>query len=174
MKGLIKILYSAVSLLMVATLSSCDSVDDERVPDYPVAINLSTPDLWTTYGVSGYGQYRMFIKALGEPRNFPFVSNTATGFGGVLLVNGFNPYTLEAAVPLAYDLSCPVERKADVRVRMQNDGTLPFAVCPECGSHYDVVEQGGAPTEGPAKQKRYGLRRYECYTSGYGGYMIAN
>lgn len=174
MKILSRLVNLFVSLLAAATLVSCDSVDDDRVPDYPVAINLSTPDLWTTYGVAGYGEYRIFVKALGEPRNFPFVSNSSTGFGGVLLISGFNPYTLEAAVPLAYDMSCPVERRADIRVRMQTDDALPFAVCPECGSHFDVVEQGGTPTSGPAKQKKYGLRRYECYSTAYGGYMIAN
>ena len=155
-------------------LSSCDTIDDDRIPDLPVAINLSTPDYWHTYGVSAYGQSNRFIKTLGEPRNFPYIANTSTGYGGVLLICGFNPYTLEAAVPLAFDLSCPVERKPDIRVNMQPGDVLPDAVCPECGSHYNVVEGGGAPTSGPALQKKYGLRRYECISSGYGGYIITN
>lgn len=162
------------SLLMAVTLCSCNTVDDDRLPSMPVVINLSTPDLWSTYGVAGYGEYRIFIRSLGEPRNFPYVSNSATGYGGVLLISGFNPYTLEAAVPLAYDLACPVERDPNVRVRMQTGDALPFAVCPECGSHYDVTEAGGTATEGPAKQRKLGMTRYECYQTSYGGYMIGN
>lgn len=164
----------AAAVCTAAGLLSCDTVDDDRIPDLPVVINLTTADYWHTYGVSAYGSYNIFVKSLGEPRNFPFVANTSTGYGGVLLVCGFNPFTLEAAVPLAFDLSCPVERKPDVRVRMQTDDLLPYAVCPECGSHYNVVEGGGAPTSGPALSKKYGLRRYECTSSPYGGYLISN
>lgn len=159
---------------LVASLSACTTVDDDRIPNMPVQLNLSTPDLWTTYGVSGYGQYRMFIRALGEPRNFPYGVNTATGYGGVLLISGFNPYTLEASVPLAYDLSCPVECKPDIRVQMHADGLLPVAICPDCGSHYDVCERGGAPTEGPALTRKLGLKWYDVYATTFGGYMITN
>ena len=161
-------------VVLVLSLGSCTTIDDDRIPSLPVNINLSTTDLWVTYGVAGYGEYRSFILALREPRNFPFTEGTRTGFGGVLLVSGLNPYTLEAGVPLAYDLSCPVECKPDVRVVMVTDGPLPEAVCPVCGSNYDVVELGGSPTSGPALSKKYGLRRYECRTSGYGGYLINN
>lgn len=163
-------------LLLLPLAAACNTVDDDRVPDLPVVINLSSPEYWHTYGVSAFGQYNIFIKSLGEPRNFPFVANTSTGYGGVLLVCGFNPFTLEAAVPMAYDLCCPVERKPDIRVRMQQDEEpLPFAVCPECGSRYNVVEGGGGPMKDcPAYSKKYGLRRYECLPSGYGGYLITN
>ncbi|MDE6391787.1 MAG: hypothetical protein K2L59_00765 [Muribaculaceae bacterium] len=159
---------------VVPLLAACNTVDDDRIPAMPVSINLSTPDLWTTYGVAGYGDYRLFIRELGEPRNFAYTAATATGYGGVLLISGVNPFTLEAAVPLAYDLSCPVERKPDIRVRIQSDGMLPFAVCPECGSRYDVVERAGSPVEGQALSQKLGLSRYECLLSAYGGYMIVN
>lgn len=170
----LKFLYALLLMPLLSLAGACNTVDDERIPNMAVAINLQTADLWATYGVSGYGQYRIFIRSLGEPRNFPYVSNSATGYGGVLLISGFNPYTLEAAVPLAYDLACPVECKPDIRVRMLSDGVLPVAVCPECGSHYDVTERGGAPSEGPALTQNLGLRRYECYPTSYGGYIIAN
>lgn len=146
------ILVLACLPALLSGVTACDTVDDDRIPNMPVSINLSTPDLWTTYGVTGYGEYRMFVRQLGEPRNFPYSGTTTTGFGGVLLVSGFNPFTLEAAVPMAYDLACPVECKPDIRVRMVADGMIPFAVCPDCGSHYDVCERGGAPTEGPDRK----------------------
>lgn len=167
------ILMVAAGLLSVVA-GGCNTVDDDRIPSLAVNINLSTPDLWTVYGVSGYGDYATFIYALGQPRNFAYTVGSCTGFGGVLLVSGFNPFTLEAAVPMAYDLACPVERQADVRVRMVAEDLLPYAVCPECGSKYDVVERAGAPVSGPALSDHYGLARYECLPSAYGGYIIIN
>ena len=159
---------------LVSTLSSCTTIDDDRIPSMPVNINLSTPDLWATYGVAGYGQSRRFILSLREPRNFPFTDRTTTGYGGVLLISGVDPFTFDAGVPLAYDLSCPVECKPDIRVAMQPVGPSHEAVCPDCGSRYDVIERGGSPTDGPAKQRKLGLRRYDCRQSGYGGYLITN
>ena len=160
--------------LVFTVCTSCNTINDDRIPSMPVNINLTTADLWVTYGVSGYGEFRYFIAPLREPRNFPFTDKTMTGYGGVLLISGLNPFTLQAGVPMAYDLSCPVECKPDVRVSMQLGEALPVAVCPVCGSHYDVVELGGSPTEGPALSRKLGLRRYECRESGYGGYLIIN
>ena len=168
----INVLAAAVVLLVIS--GGCNTVDDDRIPSLAVNINLSTPDLWTVYGVSGYGDYNSFIYALGQPRNFAYTVGSCTGFGGVLLVSGFNPFTLEASVPMAYDLACPVERKPDVRVRMVAGELLPYAVCPECGSKYDVVERAGAPVSGPALSHHFGLARYDCLPSAYGGYIIIN
>lgn len=160
--------------VLFCSLTSCTTINDDRIPSMPVNINLSTSDLWVTYGVTGYGDFKTFIASLREPRNFPYTEKTATGYGGVLLISGLNPYTLEAGVPMAYDLACPVECSPDIRVKMQFDGALPEAVCPVCGSHYDVVELGGSPTSGPALSRKLGLRRYECRQTGYGGYLIVN
>lgn len=168
-----KLLLAGVSLACML-LCSCNSIDDDRIPDMPVAINLSTPDLWTTYGVADFGSYRMFIRQLSEPRNFPYNVGTTTGYGGVLLISAVDPFNGSAVLPMAYDLSCPVECKPDIRVRVAVDDMLPFAVCPDCGSHYDIMEQAGAPTYGPAKSRKLGLRRYDCYATQYGGYIIAN
>lgn len=172
MNGFLRVLIGCITLAFVSV--SCSTIDDDRIPSLPVNINLTTTDLWVTYGVAGYGDYRYFIASLREPRNFPFTDRTTTGYGGVLLVSGVNPYTMEAGVPLAYDLSCPVECKPDTRVSMQPDDMSYVAVCPECGSHYDVIELGGSPTSGPALSRKLGLRRYECRQSGYGGYLIVN
>lgn len=167
-------LLRVAALAVAATAAvSCNTVDDSRLPAMPVNINLSTPALWNTYGVHGYGDSRRFIAALREPRDFAFTAQTATGYGGILLVCGFNPFTLDAGVPMAYDLACPVECRPEVRVQMQRDDeAVPFAVCPECGSRYDVVERGGSPTEGEALSRKLGLTRYECRMTTYGGYLI--
>lgn len=150
----------------------CHSVDDDSLPSMPVNINLSDAGLWNTYGVAGFGLFRYFIPQLGEPSGFRYVANSATGFGGVLLIGGMDPFTNDTNVPLAYDLACPVERDASVRVTV--DPSTFEAVCRKCGSRYDVTMQGGAPMSGPASDgsRKYGLTRYSCVKTGNGGYVI--
>ncbi len=161
-------------LLAVPALTGCKGIVDDRIPSLPVTINLSDPGMWNTYGVSGFGIYRYFILGYGlrEPAGFPYTQATYTGFGGVLLIGGMNPLTTETNVPLAYDLACPVERDPQVRVFIDIESFE--AVCPQCGSHYDVTMAGGAPTSGPAIEgaRPYGLRRYNCLRSSMGGYVI--
>ena len=174
MRGILR-LFAVFSLMaVILILPGCQSVDDDRIPNMPVNIVLSDAGTWNTYGVSGFGSSRRFIISLREPSGFPYTQTSATGFGGVLLISGMDPYTATTDVPLAYDLSCPVEMKSDVRVEVE--GELYNAVCPVCGSKYDVTMGGGAPLSGPAAsgERKYGLRRYACYPSGNGGYVVTN
>lgn len=157
-------------------LAGCHTVDDDRIPTYAVNINISDIGSWNTYGVSGFGSSRRFIlsSSLREPSGFPYSQQSATGYGGVLLINGMDPFTATTDTPLAYDLSCPVEVKPEVRVEIEGD--LYEAVCPVCGSHYDVTMGGGSPLSGPAAtgKYKYGLRRYKCLPTANGGYIITN
>lgn len=161
-----------LSGLIVTALGSCHKVDDDRIPAMPVSINLSDPGLWNTYGVAGFGLYRYFVPSLRQPAGFSYTTSTATGYGGVLLIMGMNPFTADTNVPLAYDLACPVE--CDPSVRVAIDNTSFEAICPKCGSHYDVTMQGGSPVSGPASEGKYkyGLTRYQCMPTTLGGYMI--
>lgn len=168
-----------LSLLLMALLSAfsaCNQVDDDRIPSLPVYINLSGAGMWNTYGVWGVGISRNFINFQGvvSPTGFPFTANTYLGFGGVLLIGGVDPFTSDPNVPLAYDLSCPVERSQTVRVNIDSDNLE--AVCPVCGSRYDVVMAGGSPVGGPALtgKYKYALRRYVCDPGQGGGYIIHN
>lgn len=160
-------LFLAVSIVF----GSCDDVDTNRIPAYKVQIALNSPGLWDTYGVGGYGMYREFIAATRTPSNFAFTETTFTGYGGVLLIMGMDPFGEGDIIPLAYDLSCPVECKPDTRVFV--DANSLEAVCPVCGSHYNVLMSGGSPVSGPAAtgSVKYGLQRYYCYPSN-GGYVI--
>lgn len=167
-------MVAAVAAVAAVVLPSCNTVDDDRIPSMPVSINLSPQGIWDTYGVFGYGDYRYFIKQEKQPSGFFYNDRSYTGFGGVLLISGVDAFTSEAGVPLAYDLSCPYERKPDIRVRMVADGILPMAVCPECGSKYDVTESGGNAIEGPARSEHLGMTRYKCLSASGGGYIIVN
>lgn len=152
-------------------LSGCKTVDDDRIPAYTVSINLSEAGLWHTYGVAGYGMSRYFIRQLGQPSGFSYLERTFTGYGGVLLIGGMDPFTTDTNVPLAYDLACPVECKPDIRVKVDPDSFE--AICPKCDSHYDVTMAGGSPLSGPALADGYALRRYRCVPAG-AGYIITN
>ena len=151
-------------------LCACQPLNDERIPMMPVYIDLSNPGIWSTYGVFGFGDFRYFIMEDRDPPGFPYTYNSATGYGGVLLVGGQNAYTGEAG-PLAYDLSCPVERMPDVRVFY--DPNIMMAVCPVCRSIYDVVEAGGAPKDGPALGMHLAMTPYSVYGTNTGGVIIS-
>ena len=164
-----------MSLVILATFAcACHEVDDERIPRMPVSNNLTGAGMWNSYGVSGTGIYRRFIIQERQPAGFPYAMGSATGFGGVLLIGGLDPFTSEPNVPLAYDLACPVERQPSVRVYI--DAENLDAVCPECKSHYNVVTGGGSPLSGPALTGNvpYGLRRYQCLAGNGGGYYISD
>lgn len=165
-----KQIFSLILLLLAIT--SCDTIDDNRIPALAVNIELDNVGLWNTYGVGGAGQYRYFIRENKEPANFPFTETTYTGFGGVLLISGTDPYSSEPNVPLAYDMACPVECQRDIRVRIEDN---PFyAVCPSCGSTYNVFDGGGTPVSGPAADGdiKFRLQPYTCIPTKFGGYVI--
>lgn len=156
---------------------SCQSVDNERIPNMAVNISLSDAGMWNTYGVAGFGSSRNFIYNINgssQPAGFPYKIGSATGFGGVLLIEGIDAFNPSVAAPLAYDLACPVERKATVRVYIDTDTYV--AVCKECHSTYDVTMGFGAPISGEAVtgKFKYALRRYNVIPSGNGGYYITN
>ncbi len=163
-----------VWLLALAFLSACSSGEDNPIPAMPVHIDLTDAGVWNVYGVAAPGDFRYFVKSLREPTGFPFTDQTFTGYGGVLVINGMDPFSGTLDTPLAYDMSCPVEHEADIRVRVDAAGTLE-AVCPACGSKYDIFSGGGVATHGPAatdfKPSRR-LQTYSCVKSTTGGYTI--
>lgn len=167
------LLFFSAILMMAA----CNSVDNNRIPNMPVNIYLGDPGLWNTYGVSGFGSHRNFIYNPGgtsQPAGFMYKLGSATGFGGVLLIEGVDPLSAVTSAPLAYDLACPVERQPDIRVYVENETYM--AVCPECNSVYDVTMANGSPISGVATtgKYKYALKSYRVVPGGNGGYLIIN
>lgn len=158
-----KIIYrSILSAAVFATLmasSACTESDNQRIPPAPVRIAFATPGDWTVYGVPGALSYRTFIKP-SQPSNFPFTALTETGFGGILLVGDV------LGAPRAYDLSCPVEARRDVRVQIDTERMV--AECPRCHSTYAAFEYGAA-LSGEACSLNYSLQRYNVVMPGPGG-----
>lgn len=160
-------------LLLVACglLGGCDKINNESLPNYSVRINLGDYGLWNTYGVHSLGDFRIFNRVKGLPKNFPYNVNTYTGFGGVLLFMGQDLQS-GGAVPLAFDLACPVEHNAEVTVSI--DPSTLDAVCPTCKSHYDVLIGSGGPKSGIAIDRKVGLNMYKVHPTSSGGYIISN
>lgn len=148
---LTKITGILATAAVAAAAVACKSVDDDRIPPSPVRIEFPTVGTWQTYGVAGALDSRTFIKSERKPAGFPYSDMAATGFGGVILVCSFDN------TPLAYDLSCPVEVRTDVRVAIDTETNT--ARCARCGSTYDIYRTG-TPLSGPAADKGYALQRY--------------
>ncbi len=173
-KGYLSFVLAAV--VMAILLGGCTTIDTGRIPSYPVYLNLSPLPVWEKYGVSGFSDTRIFIKESRIPSDFAWTERDRTGYGGLLIVSGVDPFTTEACVPIAYDLSCPVEHSRDIRVEMVAADPLPIARCPVCKSEYDVIEGGGRPISGKAADHGYGLKMYRCLPSAdaSGGYLLTN
>lgn len=160
-----RILFTIMTLLTIMSFTSCDEINDERIPPAAVYIEFSNVGIWDTYGVAGATDYRLFIKSERKPDNFPYTDMMSTGFGGVLLIRDV------LGTPRAYDLACPIETKYNVRVSIDREKLQ--AVCPQCGSRYDVFDNFGYPLSGPAVEKKYGLQQYRVIgPDNLGGYKI--
>lgn len=173
MKGILQsMIHRAQAIVCAMLIVGCSGIIDDRIPAVPVNVNLADAGLWNTYGVSGMGQWREFVKDLHIPSNFSFTAESYTGFGGILLISGMDPFSGEPGVPLAYDLSCPVECSRDIRVTVDADNLEAY--CAKCGSRYDVLMAGGAPVKGPAAEgsRKYKLQGYRCVAGKLGGYTI--
>jgi nitrite reductase/ring-hydroxylating ferredoxin subunit len=165
-----RILFTLLALAFIA--ASCNKIDNKAVASYPVRINLGTYAMWTTYGVSGIGAYRIFNRSKQLPSNFAYNANTYTGYGGVLLINGLDLESGDTNYPLAFDDACPVEDRPDVNLTV--DASNFDAVCPKCGSRFNVITGAGGPISGKALEQKVGLRTYKVRKSTNGGYIITS
>ena len=159
------------AVVVLVSLAACDRVNNKSLPTFTVRIYLNDYALWNTYGVHGLGDYRVFNRDKRLPSNFPYNINTYTGFGGVLLFMGQDMQS-GGAVPLAFDMACPVEHNAEVTVSIDPDNL--DAVCHKCDSHYDVLIGGGGPKSGMALDRKVGLNPYRVLPTNTGGYIMTN
>ena len=159
-----KIIPAITVLLLALAATSCEHIDSKAVPNFTVRIDLGNYALWTTYGVNGMGDYRIFNRDKRLPANFPYNVNTYTGYGGVLLMMGMDG-------PMAYDLACPVEVSPEITLSISADNF--DAICPRCGSHFNPLTGAGGPVSGVAINNKVGMRQYRVNPSN-GGYFISN
>ena len=160
--------YFCLSISLIAALllvAGCDRLDNQRIPPAPVNITFATVGDWNVQGIGGALDYKRFIKEQLLPPDYHYSALSATGFGGILLAGAVN------GEPVAYDLSCPVECKRDVRIFV--DAEAMVAECPKCHSTYDIFSLGGHPLSGQAARDGFGLRRYNV-GPGRNEYMIVS
>lgn len=160
-----KRLSLAITLLLSLILSSCERINDDRIPPLSVNIEFANVGMWHTYGVAATPDFRYFVKSELKPAGFPYTELTYTGFGGVLLLCDIMNN------PRAYDMACPYEAKNNVKIYVDKEKLQ--AVCPKCGSRFDIYDNPGYPLSGPAAEKRYGLQQYRVFgPNSFGGYVI--
>ncbi len=156
---------SAITLAATTLfVAACHHIDDDRLPPAPVRLTFNTVAEWNIYGTPGALDTRRFIKTMREPSNYPWTALTETGFGGILLCGDVY------GAPVAYDLSCPVEAKADIRVVVDKEALNAY--CPRCHSVYDIFTNYGHPLSGKAAEDGYGLKRYYVGAGTNGEYMV--
>lgn len=159
-RSLLFIIGAFASLLAIY---SCHRIDNHRLPVTYVNVAFQSVGVWDIYGVTGAGQHRNFIMSEKKPTGFPYTAMSATGLGGIMLC------TTYLGTPVAYDLACPVECRASIRVYINEDNV---AECPSCHSQYDVFEKYGYPIAGRAAQEGWGLEVYSVGPGPMGEYMV--
>lgn len=85
------------------------------------------------------------------------------GYSGVLVVSD-----AAGAALYAYDLCCPHEKKREVRVVPEDNGT---ATCPTCGTVFVTLYGLGTPEKGPASRP---LQCYRVISTAPGVYRVIN
>lgn len=137
-----------ISLLILFCALSCSKTEHSYFPSYPVYLELDLT--FEDKDLNGVMAYKEYI--LGKTSGLG--ATERTGLGGILVYHSVDGYH-------AYDLACPNETQASVRVEMDDDAI--YAVCPKCGSKYNVYEASGNRVEGPATR---GLKQYQTALSG--------
>jgi len=148
----------AVLLFAACFLLACDRLPTSPVPSAPVyfEINLNYEDSDLVPALAA--------KSFTKPRK---ATDRGLGFGGILVVHGYNSNGVLDY--LAYDLACPYEVDRNVIVVPDSEGK---ARCPKCGSVYITMWGMGTP-EGQSVSK-YPLRWYRIRTTGDNVFVVFN
>ena len=160
-----KCLLMAVPVVaaLCACLSGCHHIDNHRLPVSYVNVSFVHVGVWENYGITGAGLYRKFNLGERIPAGFPYTALSSTGLGGVLLCSNYY------GTPVAYDMACPVECRASVRVFVNEENE---AECPQCHSRYDIFEKFGYPIAGKAAEEGWGLEVYNVGFNINGQYAL--
>lgn len=160
-------LYDGSTKQITFNIDTYGLVVDEsaNIPPMPVYINLSGASMWATFGAYYPLDTRYFNVEQGVPSGFPYTANSFTGFGGVLLVHN------AMGQVCAYDASCPYEHRKDVVLRVDHNDFQ--AVCPSCGSRFEIINGNGVPMSDKALELGFALKSYKVTPSDK-GYIITN
>ncbi|MDR0756578.1 MAG: (2Fe-2S)-binding protein [Tannerella sp.] len=133
-------------LLLCMLMAACGELENP-IPNYPVHLEL---DLTT---------YRdRTLRDVPSSRAYTVkdinINIERVGFGGVLVVHATD------GLFYAFDLACPHE--ANRNTLIEADENILNAICPKCGTKYDIAFGSGAPN---GVSKNY-LKRYTIVEAG--------
>ncbi len=137
---------------LIISFAACENKYKSPIPDVPVEISLKMLSYNPTFG-DVINDTLIFT----YPRQYP---PFAVGYGGVMVMVGYDENL--STRYYSYDLSCPYEADAHVRVYPDDEG---YAVCRKCNSRYYITDGWGRVSRGPSK---FPLKRYQTdYVNNY-------
>lgn len=142
-----------ILVLVFMVVQGCDTNYVSPIPPMVVSLNLNLTAQYPTFRNSS-GEYLIFNK--------PVLAADRIGYGGVLVCSGVLKDDFGNTLYYAYDLACPHEAEADIRVAPLTD-RLGEVKCAGCGTVYNVGYGFGEPVSGPSKHP---LKRYKTYLQG--------
>jgi hypothetical protein len=142
------------ALLFVSLLGiACEGPYISPIPPYPVSMSLNLTASYPTFYDSS-GQFLIFTK--------PIKATDRIGFGGLLVCTSVMRDDFGNSIYYAYDLACPHEVDASIRVEPLPDG-FGEVICPHCETVYNAGYGFGEPRSGPSKHP---LKRYKTLLQG--------
>jgi len=142
------LIYALAISLFIFSFCGCGEEEEKNViPVYPVnfKINLNSTDAVLRSPAS----FKEYVKG-----SYPVLETQSLGYGGLIVVNSI--YATNIPDLFAFDLSCPYEGAAHVRVKGLSDGT---AKCEKCGRVYDLMANGRIKGESSGLHlQRYAVR----------------
>lgn len=134
-----RLFFSVLTIISSFFITSCEREEENPIPNLSVNIRTPYSDFMQLRNAGSHIEYKY--------GNF-YAAGTALGYGGVLIFRDYDN-KLHAA-----DLACPVEADKTVTVRVE----MPYAICPNCNSKYDLTFGFCSPISGPSK---HNLRIYQ-------------
>ena len=135
-----------LTICCILMLTFSCGIEENPIPSVPVYLNLDLnledKELRPIPSYKEYGS-RNINPGIGE----------RAGFGGVLVVhNVFDEFK-------AFDRTCPYEATPSITVEVDNE--VLYAVCPKCGTKYDIAGSGA-----PNGSSKHYLRQYSVTING--------
>ncbi|MDR1557487.1 MAG: (2Fe-2S)-binding protein [Tannerellaceae bacterium] len=143
--------FASFACLLLFLLSSCSKAYVSSIPDYPVYLELDL--VFEDKDLIPVPAYKIYT-----PGNIN-QDVERTGFGGILVYHGLNSAGMDAFY--AFDAACPYEASRTTTVSVSDDHL--YAVCPQCGSRYELLNGIGNPVEGPGREQ---LKAYHVSRNG--------